>query len=59
MILDFHEMLKKATDFIVTEKGNEVISERHQKDYKKEENTITKEPTEITKDFTDISFDDI
>lgn len=56
---DFHEMLKKATDFIVTEKGNEVISERHQKDYKKEENTNTKEPTEITKDFTDISFDDI
>ena len=37
---DFHEMLKKATDYIINEKGDEVISERHQKDFKKEE-TIT------------------
>ena len=28
---DFQEMLTKATDFIVNEKGSEVISERHQK----------------------------
>ncbi|MEN8704485.1 MAG: PUR family DNA/RNA-binding protein [Polaribacter sp.] len=56
---DFHEMLKKATDYIIAEKGNEVISERHQKDYKKEENTNTEESTESAKDFTDISFDDI
>jgi len=56
---DFHEMLKKATDYIVAEKGNEVISERHQKDYKKEENTNSEDSTESAKDFTDISFDDI
>ena len=58
---DFHEMLKKATDYIINEKGNEVISERHQKDFKKEE-TITvseDEETPSTDSFTDISFDDI
>jgi len=54
---DFHEMLSKATDYIINEKGNEVISERHQKDFKKEE-TITEE-TPSTDSFTDVSFDDI
>jgi len=52
---DFQEMLKKATDFIVNEKGSEVISERHQKDYKKEE--VAEEKT--TESFTDVSFEDI
>ena len=58
---DFHEMLKKATDYIVNEKGNEVISERHQKDFKKEETITTSEELEnpSTDSFTDISFDDI
>ena len=58
---DFHEILKKATDYIINEKGDEVISERHQKDFKKEE-TITvseDEETPSTDSFTDISFDDI
>ena len=57
---DFHEMLSKATDYIINEKGNEVISERHQKDFKKEE-IITEETPETpsTESFTDISFDDI
>jgi hypothetical protein len=57
---DFHEMLKKATDFIIHEKGNEVISERHQKDFKKEESTKDAEETSTSTDsFTDVSFDDI
>ena len=58
---DFHEMLKKATDYIVNEKGNEVISERHQKDFKKEETITASEDLEnpSTDSFTDISFDDI
>ncbi|MDX6747182.1 PUR family DNA/RNA-binding protein [Polaribacter sp. PL03] len=58
---DFHEMLKKATDYIINEKGDEVISERHQKDFKKEEiKTETEEETTTsTESFTDISFDDI
>ncbi len=53
---DFKEMLTKATDFIINEKGDEVISDRHQKDYKKEEST---EETKSTESFTDVSFDDI
>jgi len=52
---DFQEMLKKATDYIITEKGDEVISERHQKDFKKEETLENK----TTESFTDVSFDDI
>jgi hypothetical protein len=57
---EFNEMLKAATDFIVNEKGQEVISERHQKDYKKEENAEeTTEEVKTTESFTDISFEDI
>ena len=55
---DFHEMLSKATNYIINEKGDEVISERHQKDFKKEEITTTEE-TPSTDSFTDVSFDDI
>ncbi len=58
---EFNDMLKAATDYIVNEKGQEVISERHQKDYKKEEvateETSTQEAT--AESFTDVSFDDI
>lgn len=58
---DFQEMLGKATDYVLNEKGNEVISERHQKDFKKNEKTNeeTTEETKSTESFTDISFDDI
>ncbi|WP_299013724.1 PUR family DNA/RNA-binding protein [uncultured Polaribacter sp.] len=63
---DFHEMLKKATDYIITEKGDEVISERHQKDFKKEEVKPITEDAKTTSEapksadsFTDVSFDDI
>jgi len=33
---EFQNQLKLATDFIINKKGLEVISERHQKDFKKE-----------------------
>jgi hypothetical protein len=58
---EFNDMLKVATDFIVNEKGQEVISERHQKDYKKEEVAVSEEAIETTttESFTDVSFDDI
>ena len=57
---DFHEMLSKATDYIINEKGDEVISERHQKDFKKEETTTDETPENpSTESFTDVSFDDI
>ena len=55
---DFQEMLSKATDFIVNEKGAEVISERHQKDYKKEEIAETN-TSNSSESFTDVSFEDI
>lgn len=32
----FNEILKEMTDYILDEKGEEVISERHQKNFKKE-----------------------
>lgn len=56
----FQELLKESTDFILQEKGEEVISERHQKDYIKEE----EKGAQTTKDasaasFTNVSFDDI
>ncbi len=56
---DFQEMLGKATDYILNEKGSEVISERHQKDFKKEEETETTEEIKSTESFTDVSFEDI
>ena len=55
---EFNEMLKAATDYIVNEKGQEVISERHQKDYKKEDG-VSETETTTTESFTDVSFDDI
>lgn len=62
---EFNAILKEMTDYIVTEKGDEVISERHQKDFKKdefinlEENGTTTDADTPTESFTDISFEDI
>jgi len=57
---DFQEMLTKATSFIINEKGSEVISERHQKDFKKEEAVSYAESSNTSTDsFTDVSFEDI
>ena len=50
------------TNYIVNEKGEEVISERHQKDFKKEYEDETAETTSNSspaEKFTDVSFDDI
>lgn len=58
----FNEILKEMTDYILDEKGEEVISERHQKDFKKEyEDDETAEPAKApaAATFTDISFEDI
>ena len=60
---EFSEILNKATDFIITEKGQEVISERHQKDYHKQvedENAVNDSEEESSNSsFTVISFEDI
>jgi hypothetical protein len=54
----FRENLDEMMDYIIDEKGSEVISERHQKDFKKED---AEENGSIssTDSFTDVSFDDI
>jgi len=57
---EFNEMLKAATDYILSEKGEEVISERHQKDFKRpSEISETTEETKSTESFTDVNFEDI
>ena len=61
---EFREILAEMTDYIVNEKGEEVISERHQRDFKREDDfetqeTKTAENLNGTESFTDISFDDI
>ena len=61
---EFNEILKEMIDYVIDEKGDEVISERHQKDFKKEEFTpedtqSNSEPTTSTESFTDINFEDI
>nr|WP_298655035.1 PUR family DNA/RNA-binding protein [uncultured Flavobacterium sp.] len=56
----FKEILDEMTDFVINQKGEEVISERHQKDFKKE--TYTEKEEEEGKSstsFTDVDFDDI
>ncbi len=56
----FAEILDEMTDFVLNNKGEEVISERHQKDYKKEYPTDNLSENGTTeKSFTDIEFDDI
>ena len=53
---DFKEMLNETTDYIVNEKGEEVISERHQKDFTPE--TATSEDAESSSS-SSIDFDDL
>ena len=42
---EFSNILNEMTDYVISEKGEEVISERHQKDFKKEDNTESTEET--------------
>lgn len=56
----FKEIMEEMMDYIIDEKGQEVISERHQKDFKKEEEeTTVSENGSTTESFTDVDFDDI
>ncbi|WP_133713168.1 PUR family DNA/RNA-binding protein [Myroides indicus] len=50
----FREILDEMTQFVVDHKGEEVISERHQRDFKKEF-----QKSEAVNNFTDVDFDDI
>ena len=60
----FTEILNEMTQYVINEKGEEVISERHQKDYQKEYATSSEATPKNTEqnsasDFTDANFDDI
>ena len=61
---EFNSSLKETCDFIIENKGEEVISEKHDKDFdmkkeKKEESDSTdkKEEEEEEKDFADVDFE--
>ncbi|WP_033956291.1 PUR family DNA/RNA-binding protein [Psychroserpens jangbogonensis] len=68
---EFNEILKEMTDYIISEKGDEVISERHQKDFKKEDYNSSSDDaaeggesmddsnSDSADKFTDINFEDI
>ena len=61
---EFKDILAEMTDYIIKEKGDEVISERHQKNFKKEYNNneeprVTEDELKTPESFTDIDFDDI
>ena len=58
----FNDLLKEMTQYIINEKGLEVISDKHQKDYVKEDyQTISKETKDSSSEenFTNLDFDDI
>ncbi len=55
----FREILDEMVDFVLDQKGEEVISERHQKDYKRESYTESTDEVKSTESFTNIDFDDI
>ena len=61
---EFNSSLKETCDFIIDNKGEEVISEKHDKDFdKKKETKVESEPTEEKddkaeeKDFADVDFE--
>lgn len=59
--VSFREILDEMTNYVLNNKGEEVISERHQKDFKR---LFVDKPEEVetvmaTESFTDINFDDI
>ncbi|GET44906.1 MAG: PUR family DNA/RNA-binding protein [Capnocytophaga felis] len=52
----FKEILNEMTNYVFEEKGEEVISERHQKDFKK---TFYQEQVGVGGSFTNFDFEDI
>jgi len=60
---EFNSILAEMTDYIFDEKGEEVISERHQKDFKKEDYNDSEDSSDdlptSPESFTDVNFEDI
>ena len=55
--IDFSKILAEMVDFIIKERGEEVISERHQKNFQKYKNIDSAEVS--GNGFTDLNFEDI
>jgi len=55
----FREILDDMTNYVLSNKGEEVISERHQKDFRKLFGERGEEVAVTTESFTDVNFDDI
>ncbi|WP_396180537.1 PUR family DNA/RNA-binding protein [Flavobacterium sp.] len=60
----FNEIMSEMTKYVINHKGEEVISERHQKDFKKESDeeeysNSEKNNSTPSNSYTDIDFDDI
>ncbi len=60
----FNEILSEMTEYVINHKGEEVISEKHQKDFKKESDYSDSHQEEETtttssNSYTNINFDDI
>ncbi|MGA0384633.1 MAG: DUF3276 family protein, partial [Flavobacteriaceae bacterium] len=55
----FAEILNEMMQFVVDTKGEEVISERHQKDFKKEEDASSADENQSSSSFTDLDFEEL
>lgn len=57
----FSEILNEMMQFVIDSKGEEVISERHQKDFKKEEEDegYTEDTKGTSSSFTDLDFEEL
>lgn len=55
----FAEILNEMMQFVVDTKGEEVISERHQKDFKKEEDATSADENQSSSSFTDLDFEEL
>lgn len=55
--LEFQDILGEMIGYVIKERGEEVISERHQKDFKP--GGLKTDNKSIPEDFTDLKFEDI
>ena len=55
---DFKAFFEETINFIIKEKGEEVISERHQKDYKPPQKEKNEKSSEKDSDLSDIEYDE-
>ncbi|MET3731919.1 PUR family DNA/RNA-binding protein [Moheibacter stercoris] len=57
---NFKEILDEITSYVVDKRGEEVISERHQKNFEPQtESLVSNQVKSTTDSYTDVDFDDI